>query len=45
MWLLLAALQCSVYFDKTQLILRDRIIEFEDGGIDGKLLEKLGKGK
>lgn len=30
-------LKCSVYFDKTQLLLRQQIVEFEDGDIDAKL--------
>ncbi len=30
-------LKCSVYFDKTQLLLRQQIVEFEDGDIDVKL--------
>lgn len=30
-------LKCNVYFDKTQLLLRQQIVEFEDGEIDVKL--------
>lgn len=32
-------LKCSVYFDKTQLLLRQQIVEFEDSKIDEKLDE------
>ncbi|MCM1191655.1 MAG: hypothetical protein NC123_01760 [Butyrivibrio sp.] len=30
-------LKCSVYFDKTQLLLRQQIVEFEKGDIEAKL--------
>lgn len=30
-------LKCSVYFDKTQLLLRQQIVQFEDDNIDEKL--------
>ena len=29
-------LKCSIYFDKTQLLLRQQLVEYENGSVNGK---------